>query len=211
MGLSAQPPRNQSGPSAGGALTCDCGNPAIILTVRKEGPNQGRDFGKCEASQCNYFQFVDEPPRTVSARPPPAAPSFTRANPGIIIYQIVYLVNKYTVSYQWFEKCLTVGSAFGGGGDDDIINCDCGQPSARRTAMKDGPNKGRDFYCCSKPRDEQCRFFSWADEDQASTSNYNQVIFEKLNFYIVSLYKWIDHQFPKDYLYKHCIEDYISK
>ncbi len=66
------------------------------------------------------------------------------------------------------------------GQDDDIINCDCGQPSARRTAMKDGPNKGRDFYCCGKPRDEQCRFFSWADEDQASTSNYNQVRFDTL-------------------------------
>ena len=35
----------------------------------------------------------------------------------------------------------------------------------RRSVQKDGPNKGRPFYCCSKPRDQQCGFFQWADEE----------------------------------------------
>jgi len=35
----------------------------------------------------------------------------------------------------------------------------------RRTVQKDGPNKGRPFYCCSKPRDQGCGFFQWADEE----------------------------------------------
>ena len=35
----------------------------------------------------------------------------------------------------------------------------------RRSVQKDGPNKGRLFYCCSKPRDQQCGFFQWADEE----------------------------------------------
>ena len=37
--------------------------------------------------------------------------------------------------------------------------------------MQEGPNKGRDFYCCSKPREEQCQFFQWCD--QAPTTSYN--------------------------------------
>ena len=68
--------------SAGNQLTCDCGNPAIILTVRKEGPNQGRDFGKCESQQCNYFQFTDEPPRGPPGGQQAAGP--TRFNTGNI-------------------------------------------------------------------------------------------------------------------------------
>ena len=40
-----------------------------------------------------------------------------------------------------------------------MINCPC-----RRTVQKDGPNKGRDFYTCAKPRDDQCGFFEWADD-----------------------------------------------
>lgn len=35
----------------------------------------------------------------------------------------------------------------------------------RLTVQKEGPNKGRQFYGCSKPRDSQCGFFQWADED----------------------------------------------
>ena len=38
--------------------------------------------------------------------------------------------------------------------------------SARRKVQKDGANKGREFYCCAKPRDsdDQCRYFQWVDE-----------------------------------------------
>lgn len=30
--------------------------------------------------------------------------------------------------------------------------------------MKEGPNKGRLFWVCSKPQDANCDFFEWADE-----------------------------------------------
>jgi hypothetical protein len=29
--------------------------------------------------------------------------------------------------------------------------------------QKEGPNEGRYFFCCSKPRDEQCQFFKWCE------------------------------------------------
>ena len=32
------------------------------------------------------------------------------------------------------------------------------------TVAKEGPNKGRPFHGCSKPRNEGCNFFAWADE-----------------------------------------------
>ena len=44
------------------------------------------------------------------------------------------------------------------------LACNCGTPAASRTVRKDGPNKGRDFFCCPKPQGEQCGFFKFADE-----------------------------------------------
>ena len=36
---------------------------------------------------------------------------------------------------------------------------------SRLTVQKEGPNKGRHFYGCPKPREQGCGFFQWADED----------------------------------------------
>ena len=41
----------------------------------------------------------------------------------------------------------------------------------RLTVVKDGPNKGRPFYGCSKPRDSSCGFFMWADNASEGTSS----------------------------------------
>ena len=40
-----------------------------------------------------------------------------------------------------------------------------------RTVSKEGPNKGRPFYCCSKPRGQGCDFFEWGDTTGPSTAN----------------------------------------
>ncbi|KXN84150.1 DNA topoisomerase 3-alpha [Leucoagaricus sp. SymC.cos] len=46
---------------------CKCGIPGILLTVQKEGKNQGRKFWKCQNTQnagdCGFFEWDDEPPR----------------------------------------------------------------------------------------------------------------------------------------------------
>jgi DNA topoisomerase-3 len=44
--------------------------------------------------------------------------------------------------------------------------CGCQQPTVERTVFKEGPNTGRKFWSCSKPRDEGCGFFEWADGQQ---------------------------------------------
>ena len=61
---------------------------------------------------------------------------------------------------------------FGGGGSHSDSNsgngqsimCNCGLEAVQRTVQKAGPNKGRQFFTCSKPRDDQCGFFEWADD-----------------------------------------------
>ncbi|XP_066952227.1 DNA topoisomerase 3-alpha-like [Macrobrachium rosenbergii] len=45
------------------AIVCTCNEDAILLTVRKEGPNTGRQFYKCAKPQgtgCNFFLWADE-------------------------------------------------------------------------------------------------------------------------------------------------------
>ena len=39
---------------------CICGNPAILLTVKKSGPNVGRKFYKCSHNDCQFFLWVDD-------------------------------------------------------------------------------------------------------------------------------------------------------
>ncbi|KAL1494433.1 hypothetical protein ABEB36_010032 [Hypothenemus hampei] len=49
-GPSGQTPNNENE-----TIHCQCGQDAVLLTVRKDGPNKGRQFYKCAQSQCNFF------------------------------------------------------------------------------------------------------------------------------------------------------------
>ncbi|KAH8553410.1 DNA topoisomerase [Umbelopsis sp. PMI_123] len=48
-------------------------------------------------------------------------------------------------------------------GSNDNPKCNCGVPSRRVTAQKEGPNKGRSFYRCGNSINE-CGYFAWVDE-----------------------------------------------
>uniref|UniRef100_A0A0L8FQI7 DNA topoisomerase n=1 Tax=Octopus bimaculoides TaxID=37653 RepID=A0A0L8FQI7_OCTBM len=41
-------------------IVCGCNVDAILLTVRKEGPNTGRQFYKCNSSTCDFFLWADQ-------------------------------------------------------------------------------------------------------------------------------------------------------
>lgn len=77
-------------------------------------------------------------------------------------------------------------SAHSGDGDSNNPECLCGEKSVSRTVSKEGPNKGRQFRVCPKPRlnavvnclihilllplfdrGEGCNFFEWAEDSQA--------------------------------------------
>ncbi|KAL8293634.1 hypothetical protein RQP46_000335 [Phenoliferia psychrophenolica] len=49
-------------------------------------------------------------------------------------------------------------------GGGAIPSCKCDEPAVERTVNKDGPNKGRQFYSCSKSMDNGCGFFEWNGE-----------------------------------------------
>ncbi|CBK19648.2 uncharacterized protein [Blastocystis hominis] len=57
-----------------------------------------------------------------------------------------------------------------------VISCRCGLPAVLRE-VRQGKNVGRRFYCCSKPREQQCNFFVWADDPQASNPQPNPTLF----------------------------------
>ena len=40
-------------------VVCNCSNPAQLLTVRKEGVNQGRQFYACSTKSCEFFLWAD--------------------------------------------------------------------------------------------------------------------------------------------------------
>ncbi|XP_004713017.1 DNA topoisomerase 3-alpha isoform X1 [Echinops telfairi] len=134
--------------AASNSVTCNCGQEAVLLTVRKEGPNQGRQFYKCNGGGCNFFLWADSSPP--SATEPPS--SSVRA-PGSALGSSLG------------SGSHLAGLGRPGNGGSGGTSCLCSQPAVTRTVQKDGPNKGRLFHTCSKPREQQCGFFQWADEN----------------------------------------------
>lgn len=139
------------------SVTCNCGQEAILLTVRKEGPNQGRQFYKCHSGSCNFFLWADsshpEVGRTPSSTSRPLDGSVEHPPPGLGQHP----------------------GGFGNPGNDSGggTACLCSQPAVKLTVQKDGPNKGRQFHTCSKPREQQCGFFQWVDENVALGENHD--------------------------------------
>ncbi|XP_046401854.1 DNA topoisomerase 3-alpha isoform X2 [Ischnura elegans] len=173
-----------SPPGGGDApIVCLCGQNAIKLTVRKPGPNQGRQFYKCSqshgGSSCDFFMWLPDEDgvdsnggagggggsshwgggssrggegsrwaggssRGGGAMPPPPPRSSSQGGAGF--------------------------PAPNAGSHDDVV-CGCGEPARRLTVFKEGPNKGRQFFGCPKPRDQQCGFFKWADENEGESSS----------------------------------------
>ena len=124
-------------------LACNCGMPAASRTVRKEGPNKGRDFFCCskpQGEQCGFFKFADE-----------VVAGGNQGGGGPV-------------------AAFGGGAGFGGGGGNvggavDAPVCQCGQVKVMRTVRKEGPTQGKEFFCCPKDRDQQCQqSFQWADE-----------------------------------------------
>lgn len=140
-------------PTAAGesnSVTCNCGQEAVLLTVRKQGPNQGRQFYKCSGGGCNFFLWADSSHPTGGG--PPTSASRLPVN-----------------SVGWPSASDSNMDGFGslGSDSDGNMSCLCGQPVVTRTVQKDGPNKGRQFHTCAKPREQQCGFFQWVDENVA--------------------------------------------
>lgn len=127
-------------------IVCNCGQQALLLTVRKDGPNQGRQFYKCNGGTCDFFLWADQPGQegASQSRGPSLQPPRT--------------------SLRFSHNSRNVGQTL----------CNCEETAVTLTVQKDGPNKGRMFHTCGKSREQQCGFFQWADENAPpSGSSYH--------------------------------------
>lgn len=151
---------------SGDVIVCNCGQDALLLTVRKDGPNQGRQFYKCNAGSCNFFLWADQPSQQGAPQsrapqlPPPRTTQPPRPSMG-------------------FGNIP--GGDRGGGGMGDTM-CNCNEAAVTRTVQKDGPNKGRMFHTCGKPRDQQCGFFHWVDENVPPPGNRHKHTYTQTHF-----------------------------
>lgn len=145
------PPPAAAATEGSNSVTCNCGQEAVLLTVRKEGPNQGRQFYKCHSGGCSFFLWADSSPSEAGG-----PPSSTSRPTGGLLGRPPATGDRRGGSGQ-------PGDEDGGGG----MSCLCSQPAVTRTVQKDGPNKGRQFHTCAKPREQQCGFFQWVDENVA--------------------------------------------
>ncbi|XP_052784926.1 DNA topoisomerase 3-alpha-like [Mya arenaria] len=154
------------------SVVCNCGNDAVLLTVRKEGPNTGRQFYKCGGSTCNFFLWSDE----AGADPGgggndggggSASFSTNRVSSSSYSSNRGGTSNYGNNSFQGNQggRGNSWSTDGGGAGGGDTVTCQCGQPAKSLTVQKEGPNKGRPFYGCPQPRGQGCTFFQWGDED----------------------------------------------
>ncbi|KAI4501555.1 hypothetical protein M0802_003432, partial [Mischocyttarus mexicanus] len=146
-------------------IMCQCNQLAIQLTVRKDGPNQGRQFYKCakhHGSGCDFFLWASDRPQEEN--------TINHNN-----------YNNQNSNHSWSAQYQTQQPSTSGNStnwrntsvseSNNVIMCTCNEPARQFTVQKEGPNKGRLFYNCPKGRDSTCRFFKWADVDESVNTN----------------------------------------
>ena len=115
----------------------------------------GRQFYKCAKRDggCDFFLWADEPSPTPTndnwSRPPPPS--------------------RNTHPSHNTQSSRNTQRSYSDARGSNPITCNCGLDAVQKTVQKDGPNKGKLFHTCSKPRDEQCGYFEWCEG--ASTSS----------------------------------------
>lgn len=124
------------------APRCHHGDRCIIRQVNQIGPNNGKRFYCCPRP-IDHCNFTQWIPSPATPDPNPTL--FNTPQPN---------TTPFNTPQQQAPRC------------------DCGEPCALRTTTKPGPNAGRQFYVCAKPREQQCKFFVWADEVGTAKRNY---------------------------------------
>ncbi|GAB1611339.1 DNA topoisomerase 3-alpha-like, partial [Argonauta hians] len=137
------------GQSEASTVMCNCNLEAVLLTVRKEGPNTGRQFYKCNNNGCNFFLWADQSSDSNTASSSSSNSTFS-SNPA--------------AKRSWTQPPPSFGNS------DQTVKCQCNLDAKRLTVQKEGPNKGRQFYVC--PQNRTCNFFQW-DDDSASSGGGN--------------------------------------
>lgn len=121
---------------------CRCGLEAIIREVKKDGPNKGKMFYCCQQyydKKCDYFMWKEDASTPIIA--------MTVSND---LNDESNKSNAIDKSDKYCKQQQKLG-----------LMCNCKLPSVLREVKKDGPNKGKMFYTCSKNFDDKCKYFVW--------------------------------------------------
>ncbi|KAB7500912.1 DNA topoisomerase 3-alpha [Armadillidium nasatum] len=166
-------------------IVCNCNLDAIKLTVRKEGPNTGRQFYKCSKHQhesCNFFLWADDDEKqslssnrtgvdnnsgfnNFSQSNNFSQPNWNRSDFGSFPERNSFSQQS---SFTPFERRENFSDE-----ENERIVCNCGIEAKKLTTLKEGANKGREFYTCPKIREEQCGYFQWVDEISVNNRGNN--------------------------------------
>lgn len=141
----------------------------MCRTVRKPGPNLGKQFFVCskpQNEQCGFFEWLDSPkPVPTSSSGLPVAPVRNARSseqygsaPGVVgnapIVHGPPAISSSSVPLVQNQNTSHLPGPL----------CKCGFPAVQRTVKKQSANKGKQFFVCSKEQGQQCAFFEWADQ-----------------------------------------------
>lgn len=127
-------------------LMCNCGSATVLREVKKDGANKGRMFYACPNSydnKCDYFMWKDESDNKINKQSIRIDENKTEYETKTNTDEPIQLTDREIKQQQ------KVG-----------LMCYCKLPSVSREVKKDGPNKGKMFYTCSK-YDNKCKYFVW--------------------------------------------------
>ena len=135
-------------------LMCHCGLTSVLREVKKDGPNKEKMFYTCSKSyddKCNYFMWKDESDkkRGINVN--------IKSIQSSILKDPELCEERKESTEEHDEKYYKQQQKMG-------LICYCKLPSVSREVKKDGPNKGKIFYTCSRYFDDKCKYFVWNDE-----------------------------------------------
>ena len=135
-------------------LMCHCGLTSVLREVKKDGPNKEKMFYTCSKSyddKCNYFMWKDESDkkRGINVN--------IKSIQSSILKDPELCEERKESTEEHDEKYYKQQQKMG-------LMCYCKLPSVSREVKKDGANKGKIFYTCSRYFDDKCKYFVWNDE-----------------------------------------------
>lgn len=162
------------------------GEPCQELVVQKEGPNKGRKFFACSRSrdeQCKFFAWADRPlPKASSSAD--RHENNVQQPKSIAVSSVVVLDDDAAIDgvspmdVGRSEEGAAIPLQSGSSTDTAVRAPLCPghqEPCREVEVQKDGPNKGRKFFACPRPRGEQCNFFAWADRPLQEAAQHMRI------------------------------------
>jgi hypothetical protein len=136
-------------------LMCHCGLETVLREVKKDGLNKGKMFYTCCKSyddKCNYFMWKDESDKKRGHIQKVESNEELKSDETNEETETNEEVDEIH-DEKYYKQQQKLG-----------LMCYCKLPSVSREVKKDGANKGKIFYTCSRYYDDKCKYFVWKDE-----------------------------------------------